>query len=160
VHKTRSDLSEKLRKQIVNLLSVRLADAIDLALQAKQAHWNVKGPRLIALHGLFDSIHRVVDGHVDELAERPTALGGTVEGTVQVVAKHTSLEPYPLASSAGADHLEALAAALATCARPAREAIDTADGAGDRVTADLYTEIAGAIDRQLWLVEDHRRAEA
>ncbi len=159
MHRTRIDLSEKLRKKIVNLLSVRLADAIDLALMAKQAHWNVKGPQFIALHGLFDAIHGVVEGHSDALAERLTALGGTAEGTAQVVAKRTSLEPYPLAISTGADHLEALAAALATLARLAREAIDTADGVGDKVTADLFTEIAGTIDKQLWLVEAHLQAD-
>lgn len=160
MHKTRIDLAEKTRKKIVNLLSVRLADAIDLALQAKQAHWNVKGPQFIALHELFDAIHGVVEGHVDELAERLTALGGVAEGTVQIVVKRTSLDAYPLAISAGSEHLEALAAALATFARLAREAIDTADAAGDKVTADLFTGIAAAIDQQLWLVEAHLQADA
>jgi starvation-inducible DNA-binding protein len=35
------------------LLNRRLADAIDLQLQLKQAHWNVKGPHFIGLHAPF-----------------------------------------------------------------------------------------------------------
>lgn len=159
MHKTRNDLPEKTRKKVVNLLGVRLADALDLRLQTKQAHWNVKGPNFIALHELFDAIGDVVDGHVDDLAERITALGGVAEGTSQVVAKRTSLDAYPLDATAGRQHLEALAHALATFARLTREAIDACDDAGDKVTSDLFNEITGEIDKQLWLVEAHLQAQ-
>jgi starvation-inducible DNA-binding protein len=160
MHKTRNDLTEKVRRKVINLLAVRLADAIDLGLQCKQAHWNVKGPQFIALHQLFDSIAAVAGGQVDALAERVTALGGTAEGTSQVVAKRTSLDSYPLTATSGPEHLQALAGALASYARLMREAIDTADGLGDKVTADLFTEIAAASDKQLWLVEAHLQADA
>ena len=51
---TQNDLAEKVRTGAVELLNQQLADALDLALQAKQAHRNVKGPSFIALHELFD----------------------------------------------------------------------------------------------------------
>ena len=47
---TKNDLSEDVRTKAIELLNARLADAIDLATQIKQAHWNVKGPNFIALH--------------------------------------------------------------------------------------------------------------
>ncbi|MDQ1243468.1 MAG: starvation-inducible DNA-binding protein, partial [Pseudomonadota bacterium] len=50
MHSTRIDLAAKTRTKMITLLNARLADAIDLQLQAKQAHWNVKGPSFIALH--------------------------------------------------------------------------------------------------------------
>ena len=53
MHPTRNDLSTKTRTKVVAVLNARLADAIDLQFQAKQAHWNVKGPNFIALHELF-----------------------------------------------------------------------------------------------------------
>jgi starvation-inducible DNA-binding protein len=160
MHKTRIDLPEKTRKKVVNLLSVRLADAIDLYLQVKQAHWNVKGPNFIALHELFDEIGEAVEGAVDDLAERTTTLGGTAEGTSPVVAKRTSLKAYPLGITSGPDHLNALAVALSTFGRLTREAIDACDDAGDKVTADLFNEITGEIDKQLWKVEAHLQASA
>jgi ferritin-like protein len=45
---TQNDLAEKIRTGAVELLNQQLADALDLALQAKQAHWNVKGPSFIS----------------------------------------------------------------------------------------------------------------
>jgi len=53
---TQNDLPSKARMEAVDLLNRHLADAIDLAYQAKQAHWNVKGPSFIALHELFDEV--------------------------------------------------------------------------------------------------------
>ena len=44
MYETRNDLAGATRKAIVTLLNERLAEAIDLQLQAKQARWNVKGP--------------------------------------------------------------------------------------------------------------------
>ena len=55
--KTKNDLSETIRANAIELLNARLADAIDLQTQTKQAHWNVKGPNFIALHELFDKIN-------------------------------------------------------------------------------------------------------
>ena len=53
---TKNTISEKVRVQMETILQDRLADSIDLQTQAKQAHWNVKGPGFIALHELFDKI--------------------------------------------------------------------------------------------------------
>src|SRR6185436_7979028 len=50
---THPDLTRASRTQVATLLNRRLADAIDLQTQCKQAHWNVKGPTFIALHRLF-----------------------------------------------------------------------------------------------------------
>jgi starvation-inducible DNA-binding protein len=46
----------------------------------KHAHWNVKGPSFIALHELFDQVAEHVEDHIDTIAERVTALGGTARG--------------------------------------------------------------------------------
>jgi DNA-binding ferritin-like protein len=81
--KTKNTLPEKIRNQSIALLNRNLASAIDLKAQAKQAHWNVKGPDFIALHELFDKVADEADGFVDLIAERVTALGGTAEGIVQ-----------------------------------------------------------------------------
>jgi starvation-inducible DNA-binding protein len=155
MHKTRNDLPLKTRKQVVELLNARLADAIDLGLQAKQAHWNVKGPNFIALHELFDKIAEHAMDHVDALAERITALGGTARGTVRTVAARSSLKPYSENIHSGPQHLEALAAALATAAKASRQAIEIADDLDDEVTADLFNEITAALDKDLWFIEAH-----
>lgn len=158
MHKTRNDLPAKTRKRVVELLNARLVDAIDLSLQAKQAHWNVKGPNFIALHELFDKLADHAESHVDALAERITALGGTAVGTVRAVAAGSLLKPYPENIFTGMQHLQALADALATAAKANREAIEIADDLDDEVTADLFNEITAALDKDLWFIEAHLQA--
>jgi starvation-inducible DNA-binding protein len=48
-----------------------------------------------------------------------------------------------------------MAAALGSFAKGARAAIDEAGRIGDADTADVFTEISRATDKQLWLVEAH-----
>src|SRR6185295_8535269 len=96
MHPTRIDLPAKTRAKVIDLLNARLADAIDLHMQTKHAHWNVKGPNFIALHELFDKVAAELDVYVDEMAERVTTLGGVAEGTLQAVTGRSRLEPYPV----------------------------------------------------------------
>jgi len=159
MHSTRIDLSAKTRTRVSALLNARLADAIDLQLQAKQAHWNVKGPSFIALHELFDTLADELDGHVDEMAERITALGGIAEGTLQAVAGRTRLDAYPLEIADGRAHLDALAAGYARVAKAVRKAIDEAAKAGDADTSDLFTGVSRGLDKGLWLLEAHLQAD-
>ena len=160
LHPTRNDLATRTRSTVCDLLNARLADAIDLASQVKHAHWNVKGPNFIGLHTLFDAIHDVIDGQVDELAERITALGGVAAGTVAAVARASTLAAYPRDIVRGADHLDALAQGLAAYGGGLRKAIGGAGKAGDDVTADLFTGMTADIDKQLWLVEAHLQADS
>ena len=156
---TKNDLPENARVKAGALLNARLADAIDLQLQAKQAHWNVKGPQFIALHELFDRAHGVALEASDLLAERAVQLGGTAIGTLQAVAERTTLKAYPTAVSDGLAHVEVLSSALADFGAKARDAIEECAELGDATSADLFTEITRSIDKQLWLVEAHLQRE-
>jgi starvation-inducible DNA-binding protein len=158
MHPTRNDLPRATRAKVTELLDARLADAVDLGTQLKQAHWNVKGPAFIALHELFDKINESVEDYVDDLAERVVQLGGTAHGTARQAARRSTLPEYP-AVSAGRDHVEAVATVLAAFGKLARAAIDRAARLGDNDTADLFTEISSGIDKWLWLVEAHLQAE-
>jgi starvation-inducible DNA-binding protein len=156
---TRNDLPAGTRTKVIELLNVRLADAIDLGAQTKHAHWNVKGPNFIALHELFDKIAENVEDHIDTLAERVTALGGLAHGTLVSVARTTTLKPYPQDISEGLAHVDALSAALADYGAKVRAGIEAADKLGDADTADLFTGISRENDKNLWFLEAHLHAK-
>src|SRR5712675_3002981 len=153
MHATRNDLSVEIRSKTVDLLNQELSDVLDLGLQAKQAHWNVKGPHFIGLHELFDKIAEELEEFTDGIAERAVELGGIALGTIQVVSKNSRLKAYPLGLVSGREHISALSGALAKFGAGAREAIDTAGKAGDADTADLFTEISRGVDKLLWMIE-------
>jgi len=160
MHPTKNDLPQKTRSKVVTVLADRLADATDLMLQTKQAHWNVKGPNFIALHELFDKINDASEEWVDMIAERIVQLGGQAEGTLQAAAARTSMPAYPISIVSGTDHVEALSSALAAFGRKVRNAIDKTDKLGDKDTADLFTEVSRDVDKYVWFVEAHnQRAE-
>jgi starvation-inducible DNA-binding protein len=159
MYATKNDLPEQTRSKLIDLLNARLADAIDLQTQMKQAHWNVKGPNFIALHELFDKINEEVEDYVDDLAERLVQLGGIALGTARSVAQRSQQKEYPLNIASGRDHADAVSSALATFGKAARVSIDASDELRDKDTADLFTEISRGIDKWLWFVEAHLQAD-
>ena len=136
MYKTKNDLPEERRKQVIEIL-------------------NVKGPSFIALHELFDKVADTAEESVDLIAERIVQLGGIAEGTVRVAAQRSALPEYPLKISAGKDHVDALSSALAAFGKLVRSAIDQSAELGDVDTSDLFTEVSRGIDKYLWFVEAH-----
>ena len=156
---TKNDLSEKTRRQMIELCNARLAEAIDLQTQTKQAHWNVKGPNFIALHELFDKVNGDVEDYVDLIAERAVQLGGLADGTARSVAKRSTLVEYPVRGGSSRQHVDALSSVLAAFGKLARGAIDESIGAGDQDTGDIFIEISRGVDKWLWMVESHLQAD-
>ena len=155
MYDTRNDLPRTIRRSVIEILNEHLADAIDLQLQAKQAHWNIKGPSFVALHELFDTVAAQAREYADEIAERAVALGGVARGTIQAVSGQSRLREYPLAVGDWRAHVRAMQDALATFGRGARKAIDDTTALNDADTADLFTEISRGVDKSLWMVEAH-----
>jgi len=158
MYETENDIPKSARTELNALINQRLADVIDLQLQLKQAHWNVKGPHFIGLHELFDKIAEEVESYADQIAERIVQLGGIAQGTVRVAAARSRLEEYPLTIADGSAHVEAVSKALSTFGREARVSIDEANALDDADTADLFTEVSRGIDKWLWFVEAHSQA--
>src|SRR4051794_21037910 len=155
MHPTKNDLPSNTRNVAIALLNARLADSIDLALLTKQAHWNLKGPRFIAIHEMLDGFRTELDTHVDTIAERAVQLGGTALGTTQVVAADSKLPPYPTDIYKTKDHLAALIHHYAATAKSVRAAVDEAREAGEPDTADIFPAYSRALDKSLWFLEAH-----
>jgi starvation-inducible DNA-binding protein len=152
------DILVENRVELNALMNRRLASAVDLQMQLKQAHWNVKGPSFIGLHELFDKVGEAVELYVDLIAERIVQLGGIAEGTVRVAGARSQLDEYPLTIADGMVHVVAVATALSTFGHEARLSIIEATELDDADTADLFTEVSRGIDKWLWFVQAHSQA--
>ena len=148
-------LTDNARKTAIAELNARLADAVALSAAIKQAHWNVKGRNFIAVHELFDTTFANLQVHVDEMAERVQQLDGVAVGTVEKVAKASSLKEYPTDLTKAEDHLKAICERMREHGAKLREAIDSTDEAGDADTADLLTAASRTADKDLWFMESH-----
>src|SRR5437763_5838703 len=146
--------------KLIEILNRRLADAIDLQLQSRQAYWNVNGPHFMALRELFDKVAQGVEEYADRIAKHIVQLGGMAEGTAHAVARRSSLDEHVLATADGKGHIDALATTLTAFGKHVRYASEQANELKDTDTADLFTDIARGIDTWLWFVETSRPADS
>jgi len=151
-------LSEDTKSKVIEILNARLADTVDLKTQVKHAHWNVKGIHFFQLHELFDSVASHLEDQSDLIAERVTQLGGVANGTARQAASDSTIKEYDFNAVKGEDHVSALVERLGTLANAARKAIDDTGKLGDQATADVFTEITRAADKDLWFLEAHLQA--
>jgi len=147
------------RTKLIEILNRRLADAIDLQLQSRQAYWNVNGSHFMALRELFDKVAQGVEEYANRIAGHIVQLGGMAEGTAHAVARRSSLDEYVLATTDGKGHIDALATKLTAFGKHVRYASDQASELKDADTADLFTDIARSIDKWLWFVEASQQAD-
>lgn len=149
-------LEDNARKTAISELQACMSDGLSLSLALKQAHWNLKGPNFIAIHELLDGVKTRLDLNIDDMAERIQQLDGTAMGTVEEVARSTSLPPYPTDLTASDDHLREVGDRLRAYGERVRRAIDTVDEAGDADSADILTAASRQADKDLWFIESHR----
>lgn len=156
---TRNDLSADVRERIVVMLNRQLATLTDLYTQTKHAHWNVKGGNFWGLHTMFDQLAEGLEEHIDDTAERLTALGGAAKGTVRMAAANSRLDDFPEGVHAGLEVVKVLADRYAAAGKEARAGIAQADEHGDADTADLLTVASRYLDKSLYFLESHVQAD-
>lgn len=150
-----SNIDREIREKLVAVLNALLSDSIDLSLQAKQAHWNIKGPAFISLHQMFDSVAKDVRTYSDTIAERVAQLGGVAVGTVQAVVFATKLPIYPVSAEDQDTHLDVLSTSLAAFSSRIVSAIEVALLLKDQITANILITIGEGTDKWVWMVQSN-----
>lgn len=152
---TRNDIDAESRAKLISLLNQHLADTFDLMSQTKFAHWNVKGPNFIAVHKLFDELAEKLEEHVDNIAERTTAIGGIAMGTVRQASAMSHTPEFPSGVHKDMDVVAALADRYAGLGKSVRAAMDEAEELGDQDTLDLFVQLSRDLDHSLYFLEAH-----
>lgn len=147
-----SNLAPESRRTIAAGLNARLADGLDLHLQTKVAHWNVKGPLFPSLHPLFEQFATSLAAFNDAVAERAVTLGGTAVGTVRQVAAASLLPELPGGVVRGLDLVSLLADRIDAYLAGLRETRAVADRLGDGDTVDLLTQIVTEFEKNAWFL--------
>ncbi len=154
------NLPAEAREDLIDVLNVNLANAVDLHWQVKQAHWNIRGKHFISRHQLFDSLADHLRTQADAMAERAGTLGGYAEGTIRLAAKNSQLPEYDLQAVDGDAHLSALVDRFARYAASIRDGIQRSEALEDPVTVDLLTQTLGVVELDLWFLESHLQGDA
>ncbi|GAA2452646.1 DNA starvation/stationary phase protection protein [Streptomyces glaucus] len=148
----KSSLSDVDLKTVAEALQGALADLVDLALVAKQIHWNVVGPRFRSVHTQLDEVVDFARVHSDTVAERAAALGVPPDGRAATVAVGSGIGVTPEGwvddSAAVGTLVEALGAVIARM----RERI-RATGEADPVSQDVFVRITAGLEKQHWMFQ-------
>jgi starvation-inducible DNA-binding protein len=143
-------------EQFAGHLQQLLVDLNDLALQGKQAHWNIVGPNFRDLHLQLDEIVDAAREFSDEVAERMRAVYVIPDGSAARIAAQTSLPPFPTGEVDTGEAIDKIVASIYAVCGTARRIHDDIDAA-DPTTADLLHTILERLEQLAWLTDAERR---
>lgn len=146
------------RLEAAGIVQELLVDLIDLSLQGKQAHWNLRGRMFRELHLLLDELIEEARDYADQLAERCLALGVAADGRLTTLAQSTHLEPFPEGRIADHHVVELIVARLQAISEVGRSRLGQL-GEIDLVSQDLVMGVLGGIEKKLWMFESHQPVE-
>lgn len=154
-YKTRTELPDETRIQLVELLNQSLADTIDLNSQVLQAIWYVRGIDFYQFYLLFSEISGQLEDQIGLLVERISALASTPLITVRIAAQCSQLSEFPFDAATADEILQALTQQFFCHSKFVRLGISQVSDLGDAATAHIYMQIACTVDQHLWLLESH-----
>ncbi|MFJ8595137.1 Dps family protein [Streptomyces sp. NPDC093598] len=148
----KSPLSDANLKTVSEALQGALVDLVDLALVAKQIHWNVVGPRFRSVHLQLDEVVDTARKYSDTVAERAAALGISPDGRAATVAVGSGIGVTPEGwvddTTAVGTLVEALGAVIARM----RERVETT-GEPDPVSQDIFIGITADLEKHHWMFQ-------
>ncbi len=124
-----------------------------LAVNGKQAHWNVRGSNFIAVHELLDTIVANAQGFADLAAERIVALGLPIDARAVTIAEKTSTA-VPAGFAPWQDEIRAVIADMDAVLADVQAAIDGLDET-DLTSQDVAIAIKAGLDKDRWFLFAH-----
>lgn len=144
---------------LANNLQAVLVDLLDLAIQGKQAHWNVVGRNFRDTHRQLDEIIDDARTFSDTIAERMRALHAVPDGRSAAIAKTTSLPEFPAGEVSTTETIDLVTERLEAAVGTVRDVHDAVDEE-DPTSADLLHAIIERLEQFAWMVSAENRSPA
>ena len=125
-----------------------------LAVNGKQAHWNVRGANFIAIHELLDTVVANAQNAADEAAERIVALGLPIDARVSTVADKVKATTVPAGFAQWQDEIVAIVGDIDAVLADVQAAIDGLDEI-DLTSQDIVIGIKAALEKDRWFLSAH-----
>lgn len=141
-----------------NLQSV-LVDLLELAIQGKQAHWNVVGRNFRDTHRQLDEIIEDARTFSDTVAERMRALHAVPDGRSVTVSATTTLPQFPTGEVSTSETIDLVTERLEAVVATMRDVHDDVDEA-DPTSADILHAVIERLEQFAWMVSAENRSPA
>lgn len=154
-HNIQTDFDVNVRMQAVPIILTTIAAIQLLQGQTYSAHLNVKGDDFYQAHLLFERISNELDAMVDPLAERVTALGGTVDpqATAQIqigggIIPSLDVQTIFLTE----DYCTALLNSYVRICKHVADSVKALQDMGDWVTSNHYQSLLMDLDHHTYFL--------
>lgn len=140
------------RKQVSDALRVLMADEYMLYLKTWKYHWNVRGINFSPLHKFFQKQYELLQGFVDEVAERIRQFGFQAPGTVSEFLQHTTLHEQPGNNPADLQMIANLLQDHETIIRNIRKYVDLTAQLNDMGTNNFLADLITKHEKMAWML--------
>lgn len=136
----------------IDALDTLVVDATSLAQLFRRFHWEVRGPHFFQLHERFEALYEEWSEKADDFAERVLQLGGRPTATLEAVIKKSAIKD----DGSKLDSRAMVSVAVSELERAIvhlENAAEAAEASGDRVSADLATELLTEQQKHVWMLK-------
>lgn len=138
-------------ESVIKQLNVVLADSIVFYHKLHNYHWFVTGKQFFSLHAKFEELYDHWAGVMDDVAERILTLGGKPHPTLASALATATIKEETDSPGAG-DMVKSVLKDMQAQAEQMAKAIDAAEKAGDRGTANLLDGFRDEIEKTCWML--------
>ncbi len=151
---TASAVDPDIATGVAQFLAPVVVDLTALAIDAKQAHWHVRGENFQAIHELLDEVVDHVREAADTAAERIIALGLPLDARTATVAAKTTTPAFPEGFIATGNAVAHVIAAIDATLVQVRTAVTELDEI-DQASQDIAIEIQQQLEKDRWFLFAH-----
>jgi starvation-inducible DNA-binding protein len=147
---------ESENRQAVNTdLQATVIELLELFHDAKQSHWNVRGPLYFPLHENLQEYADTYLKYADLLAERQLQMGMPADGRTETIVQTVNLPKFPGGFLSDRQVLEIMTERIYTIAKRVRQRIESTAKNGDEVTSNKFQDLSYELDKQVWQFRVH-----
>jgi starvation-inducible DNA-binding protein len=136
----------------VQLMQQLLADLAVLNVKLHNIHWNVVGPRFMAIHEYTEKLYDGVNGDYDALAERLKMLGEFPSASLKDYLANAAIQERSSSTINDTEALSILKEDLTYLRDEYRRVRDAANEEDDFVTVALVEEEIAELEKELWFI--------
>ena len=137
--------------ELIQGLTVALANTYALTVKTHGAHWNVVGSEFFGIHAAFEKQYTDLFEAADQLAERLRVLGSVTPGGIAELAKLSTLSPAPTSRQA-LDLVKVIYDDRVIVAAQLGQTLELAKKAEDEATADLLITHIEEHEKTAWML--------
>lgn len=138
------------RQVIVADLQPTVAELLELYHDAKQSHWNLRGPLYLSLHEALQGFADLFLDQSDLIAERVLQIGQPVDGRPDVLVQTAGLPRFPGGYLSDRQVLALMDERVNTIAIRVRQRVESTSKNGDEVSSNKLQDLSYQLDKIVW----------